>query len=93
LEALYHDQVDQIVSQLAHRFDEAGQVEKAIHYSLRAGDQARLTYANEEAIAYYHRALELLDESPLGESRKDWRVEALEGLGRIYFGMGNMAEA
>jgi DNA-binding SARP family transcriptional activator len=93
LEALYRDQVDQIASQLAHHFDEAGQVEKAIYYSLRAGDQARLAYANEEAIAYYHRALELLDESPLGESRKDWRVEALEGLGRIYFGMGNMAEA
>jgi DNA-binding SARP family transcriptional activator len=84
LEALYGDQADQIAGQLAHHFDETGQVEKAVRYSLRAGDQARVAYADEEAIAYLRRALELLDESALGESRKDWRLKALRGLGQMY---------
>ena len=33
---------------------------KAIHYLLRAGDQARMMYAQKEAIEYYNQALELL---------------------------------
>jgi len=71
----------------------AGRAEKAVEYSLRAGDQARLAYANEEAITYFHRALVLLDELPLTLSRKDWRLEALRGLGQVYYGMGKLAEA
>jgi len=34
--------------------------EKAIHYLLQAGDQARMVYAQKEASGYYNQALELL---------------------------------
>jgi DNA-binding SARP family transcriptional activator len=95
LEALYGDQVEQIVVQLAHHFDAAGQWDKAIEYALRAGDQARLAYANAEAIGYYQRALDLLRASPLeGEAvRKDWRLTALRGLGQAHQGAGQVVEA
>jgi tetratricopeptide (TPR) repeat protein len=93
LEELFQGQIQEIAVQLAHHYAEAGQVEKAINHLLRAGEQARLAYANEEAMAHFHRALALLDEPPLFQSRKDWRLEALKGLGRICFGIGRFAEA
>ena len=86
LEELYSDQTAEVVVQLAQHYAEAGQGEKAIPYLLRAGDQARLAYANEEAIAYFHRALALLDEPSLIQFQKGWRLEALKGLDRYTMG-------
>ena len=93
LERLYPERIEEQVGLLAHHWERAEEPEKAIGYLLRAGNQAHLAYANEEALAYFHRALALLDGSQLSESRKDWRLEALKGLGQIYFGTGKVAEA
>jgi predicted ATPase/DNA-binding SARP family transcriptional activator len=86
LERLYGDQTTEIVTQLAHHYAEAGQTEKAIAYALCAGDQARLAYADEEAVMYFHRALALLGPSPtlpVGNKEGAWRLEALAGLGEL----------
>jgi tetratricopeptide (TPR) repeat protein len=93
LEEIYQDQSHDIAVQLTHHYAEAGRREKTIEYSLHAGDQARLAYANEEAMDYYRRALALLDEPAPLSSRKDWRLEALKGLGQVCFGTGRVAEA
>lgn len=45
---------------LAHHFDQGQELDKAIEYHLKAGDQARKTYANHEALYHYQRALETL---------------------------------
>ena len=42
---------------------ESGEVEEAVKYLLRAGDQTRLLYAHEEAVDYYQRALVLIKKS------------------------------
>jgi adenylate cyclase len=63
LEELYGDQVDEIVVQLARHFEEAGVMEKARIYLERAGRQAAVRFANDEAIAYFSRALDLTPES------------------------------
>jgi DNA-binding SARP family transcriptional activator/predicted Ser/Thr protein kinase len=78
---------------LAHHYTQAGEAKKAADYLLKAGDRARRLYANEEAIGHYRGALALLDEPPLSQARKDWRLEALKGLGQVYFGMGKLVEA
>jgi oligopeptide transport system substrate-binding protein len=44
LEDLYEEEGDQVTVQLARHYAEAGQVEQAVEYLLRAGDRARLTY-------------------------------------------------
>jgi len=46
---------------LAHHFDCAEQVEKAVHYLIAAGDKARLDDALEEAARFYRRAVERLE--------------------------------
>jgi adenylate cyclase len=59
LEALYGEQVDEIVVQLAWHFERAGVRDKARHYLQRAGEQAWRRYAYDEAVAYLGRALAL----------------------------------
>jgi DNA-binding SARP family transcriptional activator/energy-coupling factor transporter ATP-binding protein EcfA2 len=93
LEEVHQDQTQQIAAQLAHHYAEARQGAKAVEYLLCAGQQARLAYANEEATTHFCRALALLGEPPLDGTRNDWRLEALKGLGQIYFAVGNFDKA
>jgi len=62
LERLFPDRIDEQVGLLAHHWERAGDAEKATEYLLRAGDQARLAYAHQEAIDYYQRAQAFLKE-------------------------------
>jgi predicted ATPase/transcriptional regulator with XRE-family HTH domain len=62
LEDLYRDREDvaEITGRLAWHFQEAGMVEKAIDYRLRAGQQAVHLSANKEAITHLSQGLALL---------------------------------
>ncbi len=59
LEALFADHTDEIAIQLARHYQQAGESEKALTYLIQAGDRAFSLYAQEEAVQYYSRALEL----------------------------------
>jgi ABC-type oligopeptide transport system substrate-binding subunit/DNA-binding SARP family transcriptional activator len=80
LEALYGGQSETIVARLARHYAQAGQADKAVKYLSRAGDQARLAYAHEEAVAHYRRALAFLEEQ--GEHERAART--LMKLGLTY---------
>jgi ABC-type transport system substrate-binding protein/class 3 adenylate cyclase len=68
---LHADSVSEVYGLVAYHYAEADVPEKAVDYLLRAGDAARAAYANEEALAYYERALLFLDRLGDGErSRK-----------------------
>jgi DNA-binding SARP family transcriptional activator/uncharacterized protein HemY len=86
LEIEYRDRLDEVVSRLSHHFTAGGDRERALRYSIRAGDRARELYANEEAIAYYQRALEL------AESKKELAT-IHEGLGDVYALVGKHQKA
>ena len=47
---------------LAHHFQEAAELDKALDYSLQAGDYARANDAHEAALFWYHNALKLLQQ-------------------------------
>jgi ABC-type oligopeptide transport system substrate-binding subunit len=57
LEGIHAGSLDKIYLQLAHHYSQANEGEKAIHYLLLVGDQARNNYAHQEAIDTYLRAL------------------------------------
>ena len=63
-EQLYADRLDEFAALLAQHFAEAGDDEKTLEYSLRAGDAAARIYANVEAIVQYTRALEIAKRTP-----------------------------
>ena len=60
LETLYGANVEARAAELAHHFAEAEAVlgtAKLVHYSLLAGERALVSYAYEEALAHFLRAL------------------------------------
>jgi ABC-type oligopeptide transport system substrate-binding subunit/class 3 adenylate cyclase/ABC-type transporter Mla MlaB component len=80
LEQLYAGQTEGIAVQLAYHYSQAKQADQAIHYLLMAGDQARISYAYEEAIDFYERALALQKE----QGSSDEAARTLMKLGLTY---------
>ncbi|HET9685952.1 MAG TPA: adenylate/guanylate cyclase domain-containing protein [Pseudolabrys sp.] len=66
---------------LAHHFTEAGLIEKAIGYWLRAGKGAALRSANLEAIAHLKRGIELTGRLPTGEGTDKSELDLQLALG------------
>jgi predicted ATPase len=64
IEALFHSQVEDHYSDLAHHYTRSGNTEKAVQYLHLAGQQAVQRSANAEAITYLTTALELLTTLP-----------------------------
>ncbi len=62
LESLFADRREEFLGLLAHHFEAAQAHDKALDYLVRAGDQARLAFALQEAIDFYQRALVFLKE-------------------------------
>jgi len=61
LEAVHASRIDQAVEDLAYHFThaQAGSIEKAIRYSLRAAEKSMGLFAHEEAVRFYRNALDL----------------------------------
>ncbi len=90
LEALYADNIEPHLAELAYHFGEAaagGEVEKAIDYARRAGDRAISLVAWEEAAAHYERALLALELLPVPDERR--QTALLLALGDALSGTGD----
>jgi len=79
------------VTALAYHFTEAGHelVRKAIDYTTLAGDQALARLAHDQAVHFYRRALELVDNSNAGNVAE--RCELLTRLGTAEKSAGDRA--
>lgn len=85
---------------LAHHYKLAGDIKKELFYTLQAADRAQSIYANAEALLYYTRSLELLDqlEEQLGNNGHQryailtQKFEALNGRRAVHFLMGSIEE-
>jgi phosphoribosyl 1,2-cyclic phosphodiesterase/tetratricopeptide (TPR) repeat protein/anti-anti-sigma regulatory factor/tRNA A-37 threonylcarbamoyl transferase component Bud32 len=84
-----------IAEELAHHFTEAGEVEKALIYSIQAARRAEEAYANQSALAWYNRTLELLDKLGLEKASEfeSLRQSVHESLGEILTRSGLYDEA
>ncbi len=80
LEELFPDRVDEFSGLMAYHFEAAEAHDKALDYLQRAGDQARLAYAHQEAIDFYERALVMLKE----QEAFDRAARTLMKLGLTY---------
>ena len=70
---------------LAHHYGQAGLVDDAVAFGLKAGRSAARRSANEEAITHCTRALELLGTKPAGTERDRQELELLIALGVPMF--------
>ena len=64
LEAIFADQLDDHLTQLAHHYSLSDNVDKAVEYLGRAGQQALRRSANADAISNLNAALDLLQKLP-----------------------------
>ncbi len=89
LERRYGDDLDDYYGLLAHHYRLSDRRDKAVHYLLKAGHAARAVFANEEALQYYHWALDALagDES----DPRTW--EAREAIAEVEATLGHYGEA
>jgi predicted ATPase/DNA-binding SARP family transcriptional activator/predicted negative regulator of RcsB-dependent stress response len=81
IEILYPDSLEQYSEQLAYHCDEGEDVEKAVAYLFQAGEKARRSHANEEAIAHLGRGLELLRRLPESPERDRRELDLLVTMG------------
>jgi predicted ATPase len=92
---------ERIAEELAHHFREAGELEKALIYSIHAAHQTEASYANEAALLWYNRTLEMLDQlSPEEVTRieethgfRSLRASAYQSLGDVLSLTGQYDEA
>lgn len=91
LEHVFSGRIDENLGLLAYHWEQAGEPEQATAYLLRAGDQARLVYAHQEAIAYYRRALAMLERQR--DSGGEQTARTLMKLGLTYHGAFDFQQA
>ncbi|HEY3136332.1 MAG TPA: protein kinase [Blastocatellia bacterium] len=87
LEKLHSKMPDPHLAELAHHFYQAasgGDVDKAVHYAVRAAERATSLLAYEEAVGHYERALELME-----DASDERRCELLLALGDAHTKAGS----
>ena len=90
ISSMYHDDLDNQAEVLARHYDQARIRDKALTYSLLAGDRARARYANREATEYYSRTLQLSQHLTHCEAE---RWHAAIGLADVQQHVGEYEEA
>ena len=84
IESVYAGRLGEHLSALANHYSRAAApagdtATKAVDYAVQAGERALAQLAHDEAVAWFHRALDLLDASGSGEAAT--RLEVLGALG------------
>jgi hypothetical protein len=87
LEQLFPHQLDELAATLAYHYEKAEVRDQAVRYLRRAGDRARSSYANAEAIAFYQAALGQI--AKLGaEPAAEWQAAWIQ----LYEDVGDLLE-
>ena len=61
--SLNSENIEKVVEELSYHFYQCGDHEKAVEFSIIAGDRAKAAYANRDAIRFYTRAIDDLESS------------------------------
>jgi class 3 adenylate cyclase/tetratricopeptide (TPR) repeat protein len=91
IEDLYGDRLAEHYETLAHHYYEGQDWEKALDYLEKAGDKATAAYANQDALRFYGRALEVCD--VLGEQAVPASASLAGKRGFVNFIVGDMSGA
>ena len=86
IEELYADRLLEHCEAIAHHYYEGQQWEKALEYLEKAGEKAISAYANQEALDYYARALEVCEK--IGPEALGAAASIAEKRGHVNFGVG-----
>lgn len=88
LEEVAAGRLEEVAGVLGHHYAMAGEARPAARYLELAGDRAAAAFANDEAVASYRRALELLEGDDLGAQAAEVSLK----LGRLFWWLGRYGE-
>jgi predicted ATPase len=89
IEKLYSGRLEEYYEELAEHYSKSDD-EKALEYLIKAGDKSKAIYANQQAIGYYTRAMNIVNQFP---EKTEQRLSILDGLGDVYILIGKPDEA
>jgi predicted ATPase/class 3 adenylate cyclase len=84
IETLFHSNLEDHYSDLAHHYSRSGNAAKAVEYLSLAGQQATQRSANAEAITYFTTALDLLKTLPDTPERTQQELNLRVALGPLF---------
>ena len=87
IEELYTDRLTEHYEALAHHYYEGQEWERALDYLVKAGDKVAAAYANQDALDYYARALEVCDR--LGDSALETAASVARSRAFVNFTIGD----
>ena len=93
LEQIFKGHLNEVVPQLAYHYALSMDLSKAAEFSLLAGDHAKSSFAYEESVAYYRKALSFLQDLPSIERFRGWYYKAVQGLGFSHYALGDTNQA
>ena len=91
IERLYPEKRDDYLEMLAYHYLHSDVIDKSIYYLVKAGEKAKSIYANNEAIEYFRKALDLMDQHKV--SCVDYKKASCENLGDLYDLIGDYPQA
>lgn len=95
IEELHASDIERHYSELAHHFFEAaaaGEIDKAVKYLVAAAERARGSYAWEEAVDHYDKALQALEQAEVIDHARMGEVSLALAQSQITSGDGKAAE-
>ncbi|PYL86830.1 MAG: hypothetical protein DMF16_11220 [Verrucomicrobia bacterium] len=92
IEALFPGRLEELSATLGYHYERAEAAERAIFYLGRAGERAKATFANAEAIAFYESAIGQITRAGDGQFRESG-LRLNEGLGDVLTLAGRHEEA
>lgn len=91
IEELYADRLAEHYETLAHHYERAQAWDKAFHYLAKAGQKAEDNYANQEALIYYKRAIEVSER--VDEAARKLAIEIAMKRGLVNVTIGRLDAA
>lgn len=76
IEAIHESRIDQYAAILSYHYARSARADKAIEYTMLAGNQAASIYANAEALTLYENALSLARTLPPSTLAQRWQIDA-----------------
>src|SRR5262249_44161926 len=92
LEELHAGRTEEVVDLLAHHFARSGDDDRAVDYSILAGEVAQRRWANAEAVAAFEGALARLDTMPDTPPNRLRRLDAVVKQAEVMFALGRHAD-
>jgi tetratricopeptide (TPR) repeat protein len=93
IEKVYRNNLDEVIFALAYHFSNAGDLPKSAEYFSEAGRKAVKSFAPEEAVRYFRKALEALEKLEAAPKNLKLEEEVLVSLGNVLYTIGEWDEA